>query len=168
MKIFVFVLIMCLLSVLLIARDLSRVAKAERERRRAVVSARNPSSTRTFTNQDLTKYQRSHIGSPPPKTLRPPRSTPSLQDIAKKRAYWRKEKEKHRRELARLDARIRRTKWRLAERKARRKPGERLRYDPAESALEETLMAMEDERRKLISEFLERGRRAGALPGWLR
>jgi hypothetical protein len=35
-------------------------------------------------------------------------------------------------------------------------------------ALEETLMAMEQERRKLIAEFLERGRKAGALPGGLR
>jgi hypothetical protein len=167
-KIFLFVLFMCLMSALLIARDLSRVAKAERERRRAVVAARNPSSNRTFTNQDLANYHRLYAGSTPHETLRTSRPTSSPQDIAKKRAYWQKEKEKHRHELARLEARIRRTKWRLAERKARRRPGERLRDDPAESALEETLMAMEEERRKLIAEFLERGRRAGALPGWLR
>lgn len=168
MKIFLFVLFMCLLSALLIARDLSRVAKAERQRRRALVATRNHSSTRTFTNQDLKNYHRPHRSSPPHETRRPSRSTSSQQDIAEKRAYWQKEKEKHRRELARLEARIRRTEWRLAERKARRKPGERLRDDPAERALEETLMAMEKERRKLIAEFLERGRKAGALPGWLR
>ena len=168
MKIFLLVLIVCLLSTLLIARDLSQLAKAERERRRAAVAARNHSPIRRFTNQDLKPYHRTHRSSAPRETLRPSRSSSSDRDLAKERAYWQKEKEKHRRELARLNARIRKTKWRLAERRARRKPGERLREDPTESALEETLKAMEEEKRKLIEEFLERGRRARALPGWLR
>jgi hypothetical protein len=167
-KIFLFALFMCLLSALLIARDLSRAAKVEKERRQAVVAARGHPSTHVFTNQDLQKYHRPRVSSPSYGTRHPSPLISSQQDMAKKRAYWRKEKEKHQRDLARLDARIRRTKWRLAERKARRKPGDRLRDDPAESALEETLKAMEEERRKLIAEFLERGRKGGALPGWLR
>ena len=168
MKIFLFVLFICLLSALLIARDLSQLAKAERERRRAVVAARHHSPARTFTDQDLKSYHRTHRSSAPREAPRSSRAASSQRDVSKERAYWQKEKEKHQRELARLDARIRRTEWRLAERRARRKPGERLREDAAEKALEETLKAMEEERRKLIAGFLERSRRAGALPGWLR
>jgi hypothetical protein len=159
---------MCLLSALLIARDLGQAAKAERERRRSLVAGPGHSPTRIYTNRDLKTYHRSQSNSLPQQIPRSLRFTASERDIHEERVYWHREREKHKRELARLDARIRRTKWRLAERKARRRPGERLREDPAEKALEETLEGMEKERRKLISDFLERGRRAGALPGWLR
>jgi hypothetical protein len=164
-KIFLFVLFMCLVSAFLIARDLSQLSRAEKARRQAVAATRKHDISRTFTNRDLKRY---HRGPAPRLVQRSSRPGKPQRDLAKERAYWQKEKEKHRRELARLDARIRRLEWRLAERRARRKPGERLHEDPAEEALEGTLKSMEDERRKLIAEFLERGRKGGALPGWLR
>jgi hypothetical protein len=58
--------------------------------------------------------------------------------------------------------------WRLADRRARIRPGERLRDEPALRALEETLETLRKERRELVNRFQERGRRARALPGWLR
>jgi hypothetical protein len=167
-KIFLFILFMCLLSALLIARDLNQVAKAERQRRQAVIAARNGGKTPTFTNRDLKGYHQNSEHAVRRKTRRSSVSASSQRDLSREQAYWQKEKEKHRRELARLDARIRRLEWRLAERKARKKLGGLLREDPAERALEETLESMEEEKRRLISEFLERGRKAGALPGWLR
>jgi flagellar motility protein MotE (MotC chaperone) len=77
------------------------------------------------------------------------------------REYWehrRGEKEKQRKELARLDARIRRLEWRLAERTGRERAGEELHEDAAEKALAESLESMRSDRERLVQAFHERGR----------
>ena len=167
MKIGFIVLIVCFLSVLVIARDLATAARKERARRGAVTMTRQGKTTPAYTNSELAPYHRelSETISTPTRR-KSPRIPP--RDMAKEQAYWRKEYQKHEKELARLDARIRRLEWRLADRRARIRPGERLQSEPAIRALEETLEAMHKERRDLIDRFQERGRKAGALPGWLR
>ena len=167
MKVFVFIVLMCLFSALLLARDLSDAAKKERSRRLASLLVRGGKKAPIYTNRDLEAYKRSESPqSPSPR--RESRPAPAMRDLDKERRYWQKEKEKHLRDIARLDARIRRLEWRLADRRARKRPGERLRDDPAEKALEESLKSMVAEKRRVIEQFLERGRKAGAFPGWLR
>ncbi len=167
MKVFIFIVLMCLFSALLLARDLTEVAKKERSRRLASMAVRGGKPVRVYTNSDLERYQ--SADSPPSRPLPGKRrQAPPARDLNKERKYWQKEKEKHQRDIARLDARIRRLEWRLADRRARKRPGERLREDPAEKALEESLKSMKAERNRVIEQFLERGRKAGAFPGWLR
>lgn len=167
MKVFVFIVLMCLFSALLLARDLTEAAKKERSRRLAAIAVRGGKQVRVYTNQDLDSYQRARSPSSPPLHSKR-RPAPPMRDLNKERKYWQKEKEKHQRDIARLDARIRRLERRLADRRARKRPGERLREDPAEKALEESLKSMTAEKRRVIEGFLERGRKAGAFPGWLR
>jgi hypothetical protein len=167
MKIGLIFLIVCFLSVLVIAHDLATAARKERARRDAITTNRHGKSTPTYTNRELALYHRELSETSPLPTRRKPRRIPP-RDMAKEEAYWRKEFLKHQKDLARLDARIRRLEWRLADRRGRVRPGERLRDEPAIRALEETLEAMHKERRELINHFQERGRKAGALPGWLR
>lgn len=167
MKLFIFLALLCLLSAAVVARDLTEAARKERERRQAVHESRGGEKARSFTNADLKRFQRSEPRTSSLHTSNTRKTRPE-RNWAKERAFWKKEKEKHQNNLARLDARIRRLEWRLAERKARRRPGERLREDPAEKVLEQTLEALHEERKRLIEEFRERGRRARALPGWLR
>jgi hypothetical protein len=158
---------MCLFSALLVARDLNETAKKERLRRQASSVSRKGRAVRIYTNTDLERF---HEPAPSLSAQLTSKSSPprSQRDYEKERQHWAKEKEKHQQEVARLDARIRRLEWRLADRRARRRPGERLREDPAEKALEESLKSMRAERKRFIEEFLERGRKAGAFPGWLR
>ena len=165
-KLFIVLILLCLLSAAVVARDLSVVAKKERERRQAAEESRGSKKVLSFTNEDLKRYRQTDAVT----TIHRRRSPKTLpqRDFAKERAFWAKEKVRHENELARLNARIRRLEWRLAERKARRRPGERLREDPGEKVLEQTLEALRQERKKLIEDFRERGRRARALPGWLR
>jgi hypothetical protein len=167
MKVFVFIVLMCLFSALLLARDLTGAAKKERSRRLAAIAVRGGKPIQVYTNRDLEPYQSAE--SPPSPPLRGERrQAPPGRDLNKERKYWQKEKEKHQRDIARLDARIRRLEWRLADRRARKRPGERLREDPAEKALEESLKSMMAEKSRVIEGFLERGRKGGAFPGWLR
>lgn len=168
MKLVILLVLLCLLSAVAVAHDLSAAARKERSRRHAVMEARGGKKAPLFSDADLAAYHRATAE----RSIEIPRSTArplrAPRDLEKERAYWHKEKEKHRRELAQLDARIRRLKWRLSERKARRRPGERLREDPVEKVLEDSLSEIETQRHRLVEDFFERARRAGALPGWLR
>jgi hypothetical protein len=167
MKIGLIFLIVFFLSVLVIAHDLATAARKERARRSAITMNRHNNKIPTYTNRELAHYHREQTETGPHPVRKKPRRIPP-RDLAKEEAYWRKEYLKHQKDLARLDARIRRLEWRLAERRSRIRPGERLQDEPAVRALEETLEAMHKERRELIDRFQERGRKAGALPGWLR
>lgn len=167
MKVFLFIVIMCLFSAALLARDLAETARKERARRLTSLVSRRGKPARVYTNTDLERFQQT-TPSPDGRLPSKSKSAKHQRDYEKERQHWRKEKEEHQRETARLDARIRRLEWRLAERRARKRPGERLREDPAEKALEESLKSMQAERTRFIEEFLERGRKAGAFPGWLR
>ncbi len=159
---------MCLFSALLLARDLAETAKKERIRRQADRVDRHGKPARVYTNADLERVHQDVPASEVRFGGRKSKPAKSQRDYEKEQQHWRKEKEKHQREVARLDARIRRLEWRLADRQARKRPGERLREDPAETALEESLKSIRAERSRFIQEFRERGRKAGAFPGWLR
>jgi len=171
MKIAVLVVAICLIPIMLRALELSEVAKKERSRRLGLVSSRDGKPTRSFDDADLETYHRpmEEVEAPPPPSHGPGHAPgiPS-RDLLQERAFWHKEKSHHERELARLDAQIRRLEWRLAEHKARRKPGERLRRDPTEHVLDESIQSLREERADLNEAFREKARKAGALPGWLR
>ncbi|HEX9724964.1 MAG TPA: hypothetical protein VGC53_11855 [Vicinamibacteria bacterium] len=170
MKIAILVIAVCLIPILLKAFELSEVAKRERSRRLGLVSSRDGKPTRSFDDADLEVYHRpvEEVEASPPS--HGPSRTPTIlsRDRLQERAFWRKEKSHHDQELARLDAQIRRLEWRLAERKTRQKPGERLQKDPTEHVLGESIQSLREERTRLIQAFHERARKAGALPGWLR
>ena len=166
MKVVLLVVAICLIPILAKALDLGEVARKEQSRRRGLVSPRNGRTERTYTNADLVPYHRPEE-SPPPSEGRSD-TVPNASDRLAQRGFWRKEKTRHEQELARLDAQIRRLEWRLAERRARRNPGERLQRDATEDILEESIRTLRDERTKSIRAFRERARKAGALPGWLR
>jgi len=169
MKIVLLVIAICLIPILAKALDLGEVAKKEQSRRREVVSSRDGRASRPYTNRDLRPYHRPTEETPPSATgFAGGRSAPSASDRREEREIWRKEKSRLDQELARLDAQIRRLEWRLAERRALRKPGERLQRDATEHVLEESIRALQDQRTERIRTFRERARKAGALPGWLR
>lgn len=161
-------MVVCLgaLSAALVLRDLRSAAERERARREAI--ARSRGAARSFDDSDLARYRRD--AEPVEPAREPPRALPPepRRDLEAEQRYWRSETEKHRRELERLDAGIRRLERRLAERRSRRRPGERLSPDASSRLLEESLASLEEQRRELEERFRERARRAGAFPGWLR
>jgi hypothetical protein len=171
------VLLLCLIPALLIAYDLNEIARKERARRQELATSRRGAQVRAFNDADLEVYHRLRDDSAESRKdsrqnsrwKRPKRRAlaPSW-DLVEERAHWQKEKSKHERERARLDAGIRRLEWRLAERKAKRRPGERLRKDATEEVLEDSLASLREQRTRFIDSFHERARKAGALPGWLR
>jgi hypothetical protein len=163
------ILVVCLsaLSAALLAKDLRALARKERARREAVAASGRGGPS--FDDADLARYraaggeeERSAVSSVP----RPHRE--DERDLQQERRYWRGELERHRRELERIDAGIRRLELRLAERRGRRRSGERLSRDPSERLLEDTLESLRAERRRVEEAFRERARKAGAFPGWLR
>lgn len=160
------VLIMCLamVSAVVWARDLSSAARKERARRQAI-HARGESAE-TFTNADLETYPGEDA--PPSRRQRSSAYESSERDLAKEESFWRGETVRHNRELARIDANIRRLEWRLRERRVKMKSKGRLRDDPSLSLIEESLESLREERERVKIEFLERARKAGAFPGWLR
>ena len=177
MKMMYLVLLLCLIPVLLMAYDLNEVARKERARQQELAISRPDVPGRAFKNSDLEVYRRlrgdslqSPQGSPKDgRSRHSPRRPPvPSRDLVRERAHWQSEKNKHERERARLDRSIRRLEWRLAERKAKKRPGERLRKDPTEEVLEDSISSLREDRSRLIDLFHERARKAGALPGWLR
>ena len=173
MKMVFLILLLCLIPVLLVAYDLNEFARKERARRQELVSSRRGEPARVFKDADLEVYHRLRDSRARPredkraKRLKQRAIVPS-RDFIKERAHWHKEKQKHERERDRLDASIRRLEWRLAERKAKKRPGDRLRKDATEQVLEDSLASLREQRKRLIDTFHERARKAGALPGWLR
>jgi len=161
LKLTLLVVGLALVSAIVVARDLSSVARKERARRQAV----DASGVRTFTNEDLDAYpERERSGPPSTRT----RATDPPRDLAKEEAYWRRETVRHQRELARLDAGIRRLEWRLRDRERKWQSKGRLQEDPAVAMIEESLESLREQREAMVMEFRERARKAGAFPGWLR
>ncbi|MGH9460297.1 MAG: hypothetical protein ACRD1X_03715 [Vicinamibacteria bacterium] len=167
MKVAVLVALICLIPVVLKAIELNGVAQKERSRRLRLTSSHDGKLIRSFNDTDLEAYHRVEESETLPGGPRQPPLIAS-RELSREHAFWRKEKVQHDRELARLDAQIRRLEWRLSERKARRQPGERLRWDATEHVLEESIESLRETRALLIQAFHERARKAGALPGWLR
>ncbi len=173
MKMVFLILLLCLIPVLLMAYDLNEVARKERARRQELAISRRDVQIRTFKDSELEVYHRlrgDSKKSPPESRWKRSNRRPLApsRDLVKERAHWQNEKTKHERERARLNASIRRLEWRLAERKAKKRPGERLRKDPTEEVLEDSLLSLREQRTRFIDSFHERARKAGALPGWLR
>ncbi|MFQ5791654.1 MAG: hypothetical protein ACE5JI_14370 [Acidobacteriota bacterium] len=167
MKLILFIGLLCLVPIVVKALDLAEAAHREKARRRAVLAARNREPVPRFDNEHLEHYR----GLAPTQRIRVrsrSRAKPAPRDLVAERAHWLKEKQKHERELSQLDAKIGRLEWRLAERKARSRPGERLRDDPALRVIEESLKSLRDHRKRFEQAFRERARKAGAFPGWLR
>lgn len=80
--------------------------------------------------------------------------------------YWRREARRLRERLDPLREKAEDLRARIAER--RRRPGVRPYTDPQVQATERRLRSLEERIRGLESDFEDRARREGALPGWLR
>ncbi len=171
MKLLVFVLcIACViyvgaLSAAVLARDLGRIAQQERARRDSLPMSER--GAKSFTDAHLESYAWQRR---PAKLGAREASPPSQRDLdmAKAQAFWQRQKMDHDRELARIEARIRRLQSRLAQREsvARRKGWRR--DDPTITLIQDSLESLREEREKLDLEFRERARKAGAFPGWIR
>ena len=164
MKLIVIIVCLALLSVAVLARDLSSIARKERARRQTIHSSGGHS--RTFTNTDLDAYPGDGVAYAPTRTRN--RTRAPSRDLQKEESYWRQQTLRHERELARLDASIRRLEWRLSERQTRSRARGRLREDPSVSMIEESLESLREQREDMKMDFQERARKAGAFPGWLR
>ena len=121
MKLVVLILCLGFFSALLAARDLQSLAKKERARRAAIRPGARPS--RSFTDADLEAYKTARRDEPQPRRPNPRPNPPrrAERDFAKERAYWQRQKLENDRDLARLDARIRKLVWRLREHRAKRR-----------------------------------------------
>ena len=161
----------------LVARDLHALAKRERARRerlRVSAVAKAPS----YDNQDLARIHAEAVrsGSTQPssteKTAMSRRQW--VEEAAQRREreqFWRAERRKHNQQQRQLAAKIARLEWRAERRREQlRRSSQRLSAsdDPTLSVIQSSLDALRAEQRKQEENFLERGRRDGALPGWLR
>ena len=165
MKLIVLFVFLSLVSAVVLARDLHSVAKKERARRSGLRS--NDGSRRSFTNEDLEIYADHRRPDSTVEKRRAPLGP--ARDLAKEESYWQQEKDRHERDLARVDARIRKLESRLRDHRLKRRlTGGRLREDPSASLIEESLESLREERQKLVMDFREHARKAGAFPGWLR
>ena len=172
MKVLVFVCCLTLVSAALYALDLPSLARRERARRSAVsaVSAVSGRSARSFNDDDLERVRRLRapasttvtVPAGPPPAAAPPR------DLARERVYWRKEAQQHIREVARVEASMRRLEWRLNEKRARKRNRDWITEDPSIALLEDSIRSLSEERNRLQERFRERARTEGALPGWIR
>ena len=124
---------------------------------------------RVYTNDDLDRVapRRGETGvlstaPPPPAPAAPEKAPPHDHG----EAYWRREAGRVKERVEALRERARDLRLRVEER--RRKPGVRPYSDPQVEALQERLSALEARIREMESSFLDRARREGALPGWLR
>lgn len=164
MKLALIILCLAFLSAVVVARDLSSVARKERARRQAIHSSRE--SSETFTNIDLDTYTaEERVDTRSKRTRRPPDTE---RDLKKEEAFWRKEKSRYERERARLDASIRRLEWRLRDRQLKARLKGRRREHTAVALIEETLESLREDREDMELDFRERARKASAFPGWLR
>ena len=166
MKLFVFLLCLTVASAAVYALDLPSLARRERARR----SAHAGRPVRCFGEEDLERYRRERAPDSLAVTI-PPAPPPSLgapRDLTRERVLWRKEAQQHQRELAKLDASLRRLQWRLNEKRAKRRGRDWLTEDPSIDLLEDSIRSLTEERKHLEERFRERARRDGALPGWIR
>ncbi len=145
---------------------LATLARAERARRLAIRTAERPAQV--YTNADLVSHRSTSTSSPvsPGKKPRPRRA--SSRDLVAEERHWRKEKIAHERDLARIDARISRLRTRLSTSSLPGSRGLSPRDRAQRALLEEALDALLADRARLHSRFLERARKGGAFPGWLR
>jgi len=164
-KLVVFLLCLTVASAAVYALDLPSLARRERARRGTLAGK----PARAFDDDDLERYRRARApetASAAPPTAPPPAAAP--RDLTREKVHWRKESQRHEREVARVEASLRRLEWRLNEKRSRRRSRDWLTEDPAIGLLEDSIRALTEERQRLEERFRERARKEGALPGWIR
>lgn len=165
MKLLVFLFCLTVASAAVYALDLPSIARRERARRSTLAGKPVP----TFSDDDLERYRRARAPETPAAvSAAPPRPAATPRDLTREKVYWRKESEQHQREVARIEAHLRRLEWRLNEKRSRRRNRDWLTEDPAIGLLEDSIRSLTEERQRLEERFRERARKEGALPGWLR
>lgn len=166
MKLVVFLLCLTVASTAVYALDLPSLARRERARR----SAHAGKPARSFGDDDLERYRRRRapdsVPATPPAAPPPPVAAP--RDLTREKVHWRKEAQQHEREVAKVEANLRRLEWRLNEKRSRRRSREWLTEDPTIGLLEDSIRTLTEERQRLEERFRERARKEGALPGWIR
>jgi len=163
-KLALFLIGLTVVSAAVYAMDLPALARRERARRNAV----SAKPGRAFGDDDLERYERRRDPDARPAVPAVPRAPAPPRDLTRERVYWRKEVEQHQREVAKINANLRRLEWRLNEKRSRRRNREWLAEDPAIGLLEDSIRALREERQRLEERFRERARKEGAFPGWLR
>ncbi len=137
-----------------------------------------------YTNEDLERVRpfrdETGVASVPafPPGERPSRSAPGP-DVAGARsrgrsgdrhseAYWRAEAARVRERLGKLEAQAEELRRRIGVARAEPWSSRRRRAAPDTRAWQARLAALEERRREVEADLLDRARRDGALPGWLR
>lgn len=130
-----------------------------------------------YTNEDLERVHpyRGQTGVLSVPAVEPSLATPAvrhgarnrLSDEAAQEAYWRREATRHRQRMGRLE-RAASTLRRQIDQKRRQRSTGRGKGNAGSESLELRLADKLAEMEEADSEFEERSRRAGALPGWLR
>lgn len=178
-KLALWIALMIALPTALLARDLHAVAKRERARRQRLRLISND-PVRRYDDHDLRRVHDSRdelriissaSGENGPKSATTRRQRKDEAHRRKQEEFWRHQRQRHDQDQLRLTTKIRRLEWRLKRRREElRQASQRLsgRDDPALRVIESSLEALRSEFRKREEAFLERGRRGGALPGWLR
>ena len=166
MKLVVFLLCLTMASAAVYALDLPSLARRERARR----SAHAGRPVRSFSEDDLERYRRERetdsVPAPAPAAPTTPLAAP--RDLTRERVHWRKEAQQYEREVAKIEASLRRLQWRLNEKRSKRRSRDWLTEDPSIGLLEDSIRALTEERQRLEARFRERARKDGALPGWIR
>jgi hypothetical protein len=123
-----------------------------------------------YTNADLARVRpyrdQTGVASTPAATPEPARDSAAAEKKGRGEAYWRRETERLADRVRPLRSQVTELRRRIDERWG--KPGVRSLSDPRIQAWERDLAATEALIRELESRLLDRARREGALPGWLR
>ena len=164
MRLVVFFLCLTVASAAVYAMDLPSLARRERARR----SAHAGKPARSFSDDDFERYRRGRAPDSVPTTPTAAPPPVAARDLTRERVSWRKEAQQHQREVAKIEAKLRRLEWRLNEKRSRRRSREWLTEDAAIGLLEDSIRALSEQRRRLEERFRERARKEGALPGWVR
>jgi hypothetical protein len=130
-----------------------------------------------YTNEDLERVHpyRGQTGVLSVPAVEPSLATPAarhgarsrLSDEAAQEAYWRREATRHRQRMGRLERAANALRRQIDQKRRQRSTG-RGKGNAGSEALELRLAEKLAEIEEADSEFEERSRRAGALPGWLR
>ena len=144
-------------------------------------AAESPAPTPTYTNEDLERVHprreqtgvESQAASATPAEAAP-RPAPRGKDRrlapieGREEAYWRREAQRHRHALAKLERRAATLREKIEQVEQQRGQIFRRRAVPSSDSARRQLAEVMAQIAELGSEFEERARRAGALPGWLR
>jgi hypothetical protein len=87
---------------------------------------------------------------------------------AREEAYWRREAQRHRQALAKLERRAAALREKIEQGGKSRGQTSKRRAVPSSDSARRQLAEVTAQIEQIDSEFEERSRRAGALPGWLR